>query len=366
MQTANQKLLQNELENLVQTISIREDQLEPLRTAPIEYSNGLEAIESSLLLLYKAMMTIDPAMRQANDVYGPAVKDPDRLSKSSMAGLNGSELAGMRSLQEKRITYLNETNDFLERFKQFMDSTFRTAMASSTQIRASGIGGASNRLDLDAHEAARSGLWQYSPLLLFAKETDRKAWESILQLYQFRARGVYQDQCRDNSAAWKKTVRKQLGEEQSVLFTSQEKEAEGRAATARKLTVKRSQTLAKSFRAASGEKSSTSAEKNQIGRLQPSEAFAGALNEMIPLIFREQNFVVDFFHATSLETADFADVVSSVPTNARYGSQLQAPRQFEPDRAMAKRVVDVMDDLYSFWPAEVQSMVEWALASDPL
>lgn len=366
MQTANQKLLQNELENLVDTISIRDDQLDPLRRAPIENANGLEAIESSLLLLYKAMVTIDPAMRQVNDTYGAAGKDSDRLSKSSATGLGGSELSGMRALQEKRVTYLNETSEFLERFKQFMDSAFRAALAPTSQARANGVGGPNTRLDLDAHEAARSGLWQYSPLLLFTKEIDRRSWENLLQLYQFRARGIYQDQSRDNSAAWKKTVRRQVGEDQSVLFTSQEKEAEGLSSTARKLTVKRSQTLAKSFRTASGEKSSTSDDKNQIGRLQPSEAFAGALNEMIPLIFREQNFVVDFFHATSLETADFADVVASVPPNARFGSQLKMPKPFEPDRAMAKRIADVMDDLYSFWPAEVQNMVEWALSSDPL
>ncbi|KAI9686618.1 MAG: hypothetical protein M1822_003629 [Bathelium mastoideum] len=366
VQTANQKLLQNELEHLVDTISIREDQLEPLRRAPIESTDGLAAIESSLLLLYKAMVTIDPAMRQANDVYGSAAQDADRFSKSSANGLGGSELSGMRALQEKRVTYLHETSDFLERFKQAMDSAFKTALASTSQNRANGIGGTSNRLDLDAHESARSRLWQYSPLLLFAKEIDRKAWENLLQLYQFRARGIYQDQCRENSATWKKTVRKQVGDDHSVLFTSQEKEAESLSGTARKLTVKRSQTLAKSFRNTSGEKSSTSADKNQIGRLQPSEAFAGALNEMIPLIFREQNFVVDFFHATSLETSDFADVVAMVPPHARYGSQLQLPKQFEPDRAMAKRIVDVMDDLYSFWPAEVQSLVDWALSSDPL
>ncbi|KAL9091660.1 MAG: hypothetical protein Q9165_004736, partial [Trypethelium subeluteriae] len=365
VQTANQKLLQNELEGLVDTISIREDQLDSLRRAPIESPSGLEAIESSLLLLYKAMLTIDPTMRQMNDVYGSSGKDPDRLSKTSASGLGGSELSGMRALQEKRVTYLNETSDFLERFKQFMDSSFRTALAPTSQSRSNGVGGAA-RLDLDAHENARGGLWQYSALLLFTKEVDRRAWENILQLYQFRARGIYQDQSRDNTAAWKKTVRKQVGEDHSILFTSQEKEPEGLSSTARKLTVKRSQTLAKSFRTGSGEKSSTSADKNQIGRLQPSEAFAGAMNEMIPLIFREQNFIVEFFHATSLETADFADLVASLPPNARYGSQLQLPKQFEPDRAMAKRIVDVMDDLYSFWPAEVQNMVEWALSSDPL
>ena len=61
MQTANQKLLQTELQQLVDTISITADQLEPLRRAQIGKVNGLRAIEESLVLLYKALITIDPA-----------------------------------------------------------------------------------------------------------------------------------------------------------------------------------------------------------------------------------------------------------------------------------------------------------------
>ena len=62
VQTANQKLLYTELQNLIATISLDASQLEPLRRAPLGDPQGLEAIEGALLLLYRALQTIDPAL----------------------------------------------------------------------------------------------------------------------------------------------------------------------------------------------------------------------------------------------------------------------------------------------------------------
>ncbi|KAI9714441.1 MAG: hypothetical protein M1820_000402 [Bogoriella megaspora] len=361
VQTANQKLVQNELENLVDTISIRDEQLLPLRRASLEDSRELDAIESSLLLLYKAMNTIDPAIRQNNDAFGAAHKESERMSKSSTTGLGGSELSGMRALQEKRATYSAETDAFLGKLQQFLEMKFQQAMAPASQSRSDGLSGA-----VDLFEAMRRDLWQYSPLVLFAKEVSKEAWDFMLSRYQFRAQGIYKDQCRERIAYFKQQFRKNTVDDQSILFTSQEKESESMAGTARKLTVKRSQTLAKSFRTASGEKSSSSLDKNRIAKVQPSEAFADALTEMIPLIFREQNFIVDFFHATTLENTDFGDLVATVPPNIRYGPDLRSTKSFEPNRALAKRIADVMEAIYSFWQPDVQEMVNMAVSNDPL
>jgi hypothetical protein len=38
----------------------------------------------------------------------------------------------------------------------------------------------------------------------------------------------------------------------------------------------------------------------------------------------------------------------------------------DPNRDLAKKVVQSMEELYSFFPAEMQSMVEWAIQADPL
>ncbi|KAH0111359.1 hypothetical protein KCU82_g24420, partial [Aureobasidium melanogenum] len=63
VQTANQKILHTELQKLVDTISISPRQLEPLRHGDFGNPEALMSVESSLLLLYKAMATIDPSVR---------------------------------------------------------------------------------------------------------------------------------------------------------------------------------------------------------------------------------------------------------------------------------------------------------------
>ncbi|KAJ9635192.1 hypothetical protein H2199_008678 [Coniosporium tulheliwenetii] len=355
VQTANQKLLQTELQTLVDTISISPGQLEALRRAPIGKTDGLEAIESSLLLLYKAMITIDPKIRQAN-----------RSSTSLDHSIGSSELSTMRALQEKRDRYLSESTLFLSRLEQFMDMTFGAAfMNTKDALSRPDPLKSPTKLEVGVHDLARNTLWQYSPILLFAKEIDVLSWEALIRMYQSRARALYQEELRENISAWQKTARKPTGEEQELLFTSQEKDTESLSTTARKLTVKRSQTLARSLRSASNEKE-VIRDKKQDGRLHPFEIYSGVLDEAIPLVFTEQNFIVDFFHATSSENLDFAEAVTSTPVSARRGTNLYARKLFEPDRAMAKRVVDVMDDLYSFWPADLSNLIEWAIKSDPL
>lgn len=364
VQTANQKLLQTELQQLVDTISITRSQLEPLKRAPIGKVEGLESIESSLLLLYKAMITIDPTVIQGS--RSSTVDDPSKFGNSASFG--NSELATMRSLQEKRDIYLNESTLFLERLKQFMDMTFGAALMDTKDAIARQITSDSNpptKIYLSAHDVARNTLWQYSPLLLFAKEINRSIWEELIRMYQARAQPIYQDEMRDNISAWKKVARKPTGDEQDLLFTSQEKETESLSGAARKLTVKRSQTLARGLRSASGDKEAK-VEKSQSGKLHPFEVFASSLDELSPLIFTEQNFVTDFFHATSAENIDFPDAVNTAPPEGRRGTNLFARKLFEPDRAMAKRVMEVMEEIYSSWPTDMQNLMEWAVKADPL
>ena len=38
----------------------------------------------------------------------------------------------------------------------------------------------------------------------------------------------------------------------------------------------------------------------------------------------------------------------------------------DPDRAMAKKVEQIMDELFAFWPTDMQNLVDWAIRADPL
>lgn len=357
VQTANQKLLQTELQQLVDTISITREQLEPLRGAPIGSTDGLRAIESALLLLYRAMITIDPTLREHASLGDAGSSSDARFGGNG--GLGTSEVANMRALQEKKDTYNMESTLFLERLRRHLDLTFGAAFMSAKDAltRNGNSAKASTKVEAGPHDQARASLWQYSPLLLFSRDVDTDAWQNLMKLYQMHARAVYQNEFRDNISTWKATARKRT-DDAEILFTTHERESESLASTARKLTVKRSQTLAKTLRAASGDKIG-----NQDGKALPYEAFAGALEEMTSLIFIEQNFIVDYFHATSNENLDFADAVMAAPPEGRRGTNLNARKMYEPDRGMAKRVCEVMEDLFSFWLSDMQNFVEWTLSS---
>lgn len=356
VQTANQKLLHTELGSLVDTISIQPRQLDPLRHGDLGSTRGLEEVETSLVMLYKAMITIDPALRHS----GAAVAERPK----SRMGEN--EVSRMMALQEKKHAYLQESTNFCQRLMQHLDYAFTTSLNGAKNDLArpvSARGSSSFRLNAAAFSAARGSLWQYSPLLLYTKEVNTPAWDTLLRFYWTRAKPLYVDAFRETIAGWKRTVRKPTGDEADLLFTTQEKESsDGLTSTARKLTVKRSQTLAKGLRAAR----TASGDDRSPGSFMPSEGFARALDELAPLVSQEQNFVVDLFHATTLENQDFVDAVAILPPDSRHGTDLMQRKLMEPDREMAGRVSGVMDEIFSFFAPELTTLVDWSVANDPI
>lgn len=357
VQTANQKILHAELQKLVDTISITPNQLQPLRRGNLDDPDSLMEVETSLLVLYKAMLTIDPKIRSSNVV------------SVSAPAMEGSEIAHMSALQEKRQEYQYECAEFCKRLTQHLDNVFAKSLGAAQPAllqSSAGINANSMKLNSSAYNLGRSGLFQFSPLLLFTKETNLAAWGTLLRNYYTKARPLYTDVFRQNTQAWKTAVRKTSGDAAELLFTSVDKEtSDGLTSTARKLTVKRSQTLAKTFRAASGDKANPS-EARQVGRLLPCEVFACVLDEQAPLLSMEQNFFVDLFHATSLENVDFADAVMASVPEARMAPDLTARRLMEPDRGIARQVTDTMEEMFGFWAAEMKQLMEWSVAGDPM
>jgi len=352
VQTANQKLLHNELQSLIATISLDASQLEPLRRAPLGDLQGLEAIEESLLLLYKALQTIDPALLGRDGINAQGRNDEQALSS-------------MRALQEKRSLYLQEAHEFLTRIRKYAEPTFAMAFQKAKEsLSRNSTSSRTSQVDLNAHDMARGSLWQLKPLMIFAEEIDRNAWEDIIATYVTQARGTYQIEIQEMVAQWKKGTKVPGSEEQDALFTAQEKEVDGLAGTARRLTVKRSQTLARMTRSAAVEKRAAIS-RNQENK-QPHEAFAGALEETVPLIFTEQNFIVDFFHSKALESTDFVEAVTASRPAERRGTNLLAPlRLIEGDRAMSQKLRGLMEGVFPTWQNELSGLLEWALA-DPL
>ena len=351
VQTANQKILHTELSNLVDMISLTHDQLEPIERG--SFDEEMEDIEASLVLLYNAMLTIDPSIKSTDT--GNA---DDDMSKA--------ELARMSALQEKRDIYLGESSLFCQRLISRLSKVFDAYLNESIPSLMKPPAGKSAAWNLhpQACNAARTYLWQYSPLILFTKEVDQSAWRRLLEIYMGDARPCYAAVFRTASDSHRKTVRASTGDEEDVLFTSAEKEtSEGLTSTTRKLTMKRSQTLARAVRSASGEK----AKVLQSGRQMPCEAFSDMLGEWAPILIMEQNFVVELFHATTLENIDFAEAVATMPMEQRRGPpDLLVPKIMEPDRSLAEYVARAMGYIFDFWPHELKKTIEQSISTDPL
>jgi hypothetical protein len=358
VQAANQKLLRNELESLLDICAITSEDLQALKVAPLETTSGLEEIESALVTLYKAMIKIDPS------VTGSELRNSEDTSMNEQQTSLNPDYGKMRIVQEKKEMYLSESRGFLSRLGGFMSRHFDKAI----QETQSAIAGAlSKKVDPRNHDAGRSLLWRYSPLVLYAREVNLEEWNRYLHIYQEKNISLYRPEFKDILDAWKRNARKPAGEESELLFTAQvEKQQEGTMATARRVTVKRSQTLARSLGRPLGEGSKANTDKVPDGRSHPYEIFAGIMDDLLPLVEMEQNFIVDFFHATTLEMADFPDLVAATRPRDRQGGDLKRHRLMEPDRELARRVTRAMETIFSFLEQDLQNLILWVLAQDSL
>ncbi|KAI1380507.1 exocyst complex component Sec3-domain-containing protein [Hypoxylon crocopeplum] len=359
VQAANQKLLRKELESLLDTCAITADDLRALTVAPLETTSGLEEIEEALVTLYKAMTKID------SSIAGSELRKSEDASSSGQQSSLNTDYSKMRIVQEKKEMYRSESAAFLQRFSAFMSRQFGKA---TQEVKMASDGALSKKFDSSHHDVGRDLLWRYSPLVLYAREVDLDGWNRCLQVYQETNLPLYKIRFKGILDSWKRNARKPTGEEAELLFTAEvEKQQESTITTARKLTVKRSQTLARTLRSPLGDGGSkTSLDRIPDGRNFPYEVFAGMMDDLIPLVEIEQNFIVDFFHATTLETADFSDLVAASKPRDRRGGDLKRHRLMEPDRELARRVTRAMETIFSFLEQDLQNTVDWILSQDPL
>ena len=358
VQTANQRLLQAELQNLLETISITSDDLDVLCTASLESPEGLQAVEQALATLYRAMITIDPDIRQN--------KKRQAIGDSGLGVYADTEIGQMRAVREKKENYREQTSVFLRRLNEHMSLAFKMAEEKTSEAAGNARHASTFTITLNVriHDVSRQDLWMYNALMLFVREVNTYEWQTLMARYEMNIKNTYQDQFRDNVLAWKKKARKLTGEEQELLFTSQEKEKsdEGITTAARKLTIKRGKTLKTNgtIRPSIGDKDD--------GKVEAFEAFAAVLEQQAKLISEEQNFSVYFFHLTSLNnmSMDFAEMVAGRPPAQRRLPNLSIKQTYDPDREMARMVERLMDNIYSFWPSDMQVLIDWVLSNDQM
>ena len=369
VQAANQKLLKKELESLLETCAITKHDLDALRDGQLDRPEDLDEIERSLVMLYKAMAKIDPSFivteAKKADIVGEEADGTSGLL---------ADYGNMRIVQEKKEMYLQQGSLFIRRLVDFMTRQFDEARAELNRHVA---GGSSSRLAKLAASAGHHGdtgrelLWKYHPLMLYAREVDPESWQRLIEIYQDKLHPMYKAEFRNRLNGWKTDKRRTSGEDADLLFTSQADKREDKEIrtfkAARQLTVKRSQNLARGIRNQlhdGGSKVSLDKTATDSGSLA-YEIFGRALDEILPLVEMEQNFIISFFHATTLEPVDFPDCVQATKPQDRRCTDLRRQRAMEPDRELARRVTRATEVIFAFLGQELQNLMDWVL-EDPL
>ena len=266
----------------------------------------------------------------------------------------------MQAVSEKKEMYRNQSIDFVQRFKHYMEVKFReseskTTIAFEELTRSAGLA----QLDDERlREKPKQELWKYSPFMFFVREIGPSDWDNLIRMYQATAKEPYRREFKDNIEVFKRITRKPIGDDSEVLFTALEKESE--SLVGRKLTVKRTKTVR-----ADGSSRISSSERLKDGKYFAFETFGSALKDQSQVIFIEQNFIVDFFHASSLTNQDFVDLIAS-DAALRGARDLHLPKPPDPKREFGHRVQQAMDEIFHFWPAEMRSMIEWSVKQDSL
>ncbi|TGZ82072.1 hypothetical protein EX30DRAFT_214145 [Ascodesmis nigricans] len=361
VQTANQKTLQKELGNLLDTISISSSQLKILKQNSLKKDRDIREVEQILVVLYKAVKTIE------GDTMTPLTPTPGspRPRRGSFAETPG--IGSMRALQDKKDDYRHTCRAFLSRVHQCLESTFAEEMKevlhqSRQQHLDSQALTYGNRPHLLGHDMMYHDLWKYASLLSFVRDIDPDEYALIQQMYERAAKHLFQEEFREHVLAWKKITKTLTTEEaEDLVFTTTEKEPEHSAVTAaRKLTVKKSIARIRGDSMSHKERPLS----HSVGIIPPYESFQGAFTEMTTLVLKEQNFIVEFFALSSLAPQDFLDFMTGPDSPRRLGD-LGGLHAADPDKVRAKQVMTFMKDLFSFLPQEFQGLVDWAVGLDP-
>lgn len=359
VQTANQKLLQKELQGLLSTLEISNADLQDLHYSSLDHSEGLSFVERALTTLYRALVTIDPSVRQNRQR-----REGQGGAERSVGVYADAELGHMRAVKEKKNEYAEQSQAFVTRFCQHMTVYFKRLEQGQDDVSMRSVASDSS-LNLASQRSVRQEMWIYNATMLFIREVNSYEWKTLIKSYEMNIQGSYQDRFRQATMASRKEARKQIGDEHEALFTFQEKEQPEASLTtsaARKLTVKRSKPPKPS-----GVKPSAGPGP-RIGDGKPFawEVFQTAVQQQAKAVAEEQNFVVLFFHLSSQTTADFVEIVSSRPPAQRRLPNLDAKMPFEPDKNISLTLEDTISAIFSFWINDLQSSVDWVLKQDQL
>jgi exocyst complex component 1 len=218
------------------------------------------------------------------------------------------------------------------------------------------------------HSTSYSYFYRYAGFVLFAKEVDTASYTDIQQLYLGPAGKSYKEDFRAFITQWKLSGRKATSDELELIF-SMVKEPQSTVSAIRSASIKRTSSVAKTLRSSHADGSSRAEkerERNELeGKRPVGEIFGEILSAAVPAIVKEQSFIMEFLQLSPSNKYTYEQFLSATDKKAWLRS-LEKKRPPELDKAVAKNVLEAMEQLLSWLPEELSSVVEWCRTSDAL
>ncbi|KAK7064364.1 Sec3-PIP2-bind domain-containing protein [Favolaschia claudopus] len=321
VQTQNQRALLGELENLLQTVQVDKDSLAVLTQESLEKSSGIQRLEEAATELYKALQ----------------------------AGQDTDMAATMERLQEYR-TY---NAQFCKRIFDFLSIMFtaqsQMLLGSTDGLKKEGRG----RPKMIPHQDLEQYLGRYAGLMLYLKEMDEKWYAKLCAAYFSAASELHNSQIKALLSAYISLVRKGTEEDQDQGFgptPTVGTYSKGVTGMRRAGTVIRSPL----------ESRNRDKDKGSEGNLKASEVLLLILEQISPLIYREDEFIADFLQINDAALT-FADYM-----NLDNYFRRQASRSVGLSQSTMKLVRGAMDLIFGFLPEELKMFLDNALAKDSM
>ncbi|KAF9456160.1 exocyst complex component, sec3 subunit [Collybia nuda] len=321
VQTQNQRTLLNELETLLQMVNVSQEALMALTQESLEKPKSVQRLEEAAAELYKALQ----------------------------AGRDTAMAATMERLQE----YQTHNFQFCKRILDFLSIMF-TAQSTLLLGENNGIspGTGHQKAIILPHQEMESYLGRYAGLMLYLKEMDETVYAKICAAYFSAASELHNIQIKALLSIYTNLLRRapEDSSEQgfgSTVITGISKGAAG---------MRRAGTIMKS----PIESRQKDKDRAPDGELRVAEAFDLILEQLVPSISREDEFIMDFLQINDAALT-FADYMGLDNYFRR-----QAARSAGLNQTTIKLVRGAMDLIFGFLPNELKVWLDNALVKDPI
>ncbi|GAA6011560.1 hypothetical protein JCM11491_004688 [Sporobolomyces phaffii] len=321
VQTSNQRALLSELDKLMSTIHIGEQELTALSQESLENPQGIEKLERAAVSLYKAILS----------TRDTAVGD-------------------MAAASERVGEYRTKADQFCKRILDFLSIMFKFQTDQLLNPKNTATHAKLQNGQLPSHDTMEDFLGRYCGLMLFVKEIDSGRYSQICSSYFIAMSDLHRHEISELLGGLKKQVKKATEDELEASFAAKE------SPTIRQQSIRRAGTLVRSP-LETGKK-----DKDKDGKIPASEAFHRALEQILPHLSREQGFIADFLHITSIDTSiTFADYMMLETFFKRGASTYLASQQ-----GKFKDIRGAMEGVFGWLESELRDWVDGVLQRDPM